>query len=692
MYLFGGDYNPEQWSDQVRAEDLALMRAAGVNLVTVGVFAWSRLEPEPGRYHLGWLDRVLDDLHAAGVGVALATPSASPPPWFTVAHPDALAQRRDGVRLVHGSRDTYCVNAPAYRQASEAIAQQLARRYAGHPAVRLWHVHNEYGTWCFCDHCAEAFRGWLRERHGGLDALNDAWTTAFWSQEYTDWAQVLPPRATQYLGNPAHELDYRRFVSDSMLTAYTRQRDLIKAEAPDAVVTTNFVLGGWVPVDHARWAAEVDLVAIDHYPSGLDTAVAESAWAADLARGWSRAAGHGGRWLLMEHAPAHVTEGGVQRRKPPGLLERLALGHIARGSAGALYFQWRASAGGAEQWHTALVGHGGPDSRIFREAAALGAVLAALPEPAAQAGPQAEVAVWFDEQCWWAVQAAHLPAPVDYEAAVRRCHDLLRRRGYAVDVVPPGADLSGYRVLVVPAAYLVDDASAAKLARFAHEGGQLLVTYLSGLVDANAGVRLGGYPGALRELLGLVVEEFDPLPPGRLQVLNAAWSEAAVARGWTEWLSAPGAEVTARYPDGRPAATSRATGTGSARYLSCELDDAGLADWLGAACADAGVPPVVPGLPDGVEAVRADGLLWVFDAAGLLLVVDELRVLRGELAECVVLGRLEHLQGELVQALEALPVDLETVVRAAVGLQQHQVGSGQVLHGEQEVDQGDAPQ
>ncbi|WP_372451749.1 beta-galactosidase [Catellatospora tritici] len=706
MYLFGGDYNPEQWPEEVRAEDLALMRAAGVNLATVGVFAWSRLEPEPGRYHFGWLDRVLDDLHSAGVGVALATPTASPPPWFTQAHPDALTRRRDGVRLVHGSRDTYCVNAPAYRRASEAVTQQLARRYADHPALRLWHVHNEYGTWCFCDHCAAAFRDWLRERHGTLDALNAAWTTTFWSQEYGDWPQVLPPRATQYLGNPAHELDYRRFLSDSMLTAYTRQRDLIKAAAPGAVVTTNFVLGGWVPVDHARWAAEVDLVAIDHYPASLDGAVAESAFAADLARGWSRAAGHGGRWLLMEHAPAHVTEGAIQRRKPPGMLERIALGHVARGSVGALYFQWRASAGGAEQWHSALVGHGGADTRIFREAAALGAKLAVVPAPAPlapaqpvpaqpvpatssdigpQVGPAAQVAVWFDEQCWWAVQAAHLPAPVDYEAQARRCHAMLRGRGYTVDVVPPSADLSGYRVLVVPAAYLVDDASAAKLARFVRAGGHLLVTYLSGLVDANARVRLGGYPGALRDLLGIVVEEFDPLPPDMLRVLD----NGAVARGWTEWLSAPYARTTARYPDGRAAATSRTDGAGTARYLSCELDDAGLGAWLEAACADAGVAPTVRGLPDGLEAVRADGLLWLFDQAKLLLVVDELRVHRGELAQSVVLGSLEHLQGEIVEALEALPVDFVTVVLAAVGLQQDQVGSGQVLHREQEVDQAD---
>ena len=203
---FGGDYNPEQWDAAVWAEDDELMRAARVNTATVGVFSWSLLEPEEGRFEFGWLDETLDRLHANGVRVILATPTASPPPWFTLAHPDAMPVTRDGVRLWHGSRDTYCAAAPAYRQAAARIAGELARRYADHPALVLWHVHNEYGTLCWCDHAAAAFRDWLRRRYGdganGLAALNEAWGTAFWSQRYSAWEQVLPPRATQYLPNP----------------------------------------------------------------------------------------------------------------------------------------------------------------------------------------------------------------------------------------------------------------------------------------------------------------------------------------------------------------------------------------------------------------------------------------------------------------------------------------------------------
>lgn len=607
--FFGADWNPEQWPEHVWAEDLALMREARVTAATVGVFSWSRLEPRPGEYDLDWLDRVLDGLHAHGIGAVLATPTASPPPWFTPAHPGALAMRRDGVRLVHGSRDTYCVNAPAYRAASLRIATVLAERFARHPAVRLWHVHNEYGTWCFCDHCARAFRTWLRERHGSLDALNDAWTADFWSQRHTDWAQVLPPRATQYLGNPAHELDYRRFLSDSMLAAYAEQRDAIKAVVPETQVTTNFVLGGWVPVEHARWSREVDLVAIDHYPSSLDGTPAQSAFAADAARGWSAAAGHDGAWLLMEHAPAHVTEHGVQRRKPPGMLARIALGHLARGSRGAMYFQWRASTGGAEQWHTAIIGHAGPDTRLYREARALGHLLAAEAADGDGAVGRGEVAVWFDEVCGWAVGASHLPAPLDYQGVVESWHRALWRRGYPVDVVPPTAPLAGYRVLVVPVAYLLTDESARRLDEYVRAGGHLVVTYLSGIVDEHLRVRAGGYPGALRDLLGIRVEEFDPLPSGAVVTLDTG----DVATSWTEHLTAPGAEVLARYPDGRPAVTRREHGAGVAYYVSCALDETATARLLDGICAAAGSTPILPDLPDGVEAVRTPDRVWLFN-------------------------------------------------------------------------------
>ncbi|MBD3138704.1 beta-galactosidase [Microbispora bryophytorum] len=590
---YGGDYNPEQWPEEVWAEDVALMRRAGVTLVTVGVFSWSRLEPAEGRYTFGWLDRVLDLLAGGGIGVDLAVPTASPPPWFSLAHPDALTVTRDGVRLTHGSRDTYCVSAPAYREASMRITRALAERYRDHRAPVMWHVHNEYGTPCHCDHAAAAFRAWLRRRYGGLDALNDAWTTAFWGQHYSDWAQITPPRATQYLPNPGQALDFRRFVSDEMLAHFTEQRDLLRELTPGVPVTTNYVLAGWACVDHWKWSREVDLVSVDDYPSGRGMAAAEqTAFTADLARSWA-----GGRpWLLMEQATGYVL-GPRAAPKEPGEIARHSLQHVARGSQGAMFFQWRASRGGAEQWHPGMVPHAGPDSRVFREVCALGEALGRIPAPAGGSldGPpvaEAEVAILWDEEAWWAVQGPGLPsAEIDYLAAAQQAHRVLWRQGVAVCFAHPSHDLPAYRAVLVPSLYLISDAAARNLAAYVEGGGTLVVSFFSGIADEHTRIRLGGYPGALREILGVRVEEFRPLAePVELPELGPATV-------WSEVVHLEGAEAVARYPGGRPAVTRHRFGAGTAWYVSTRLDDSGYARVL----AHAG--PAGSGTP-GVEVVR----------------------------------------------------------------------------------------
>jgi beta-galactosidase len=612
---YGGDYNPEQWPADVHAEDVALMRRAGVNMVTVGVFAWSWLEPAPGRYEFGWLDRVLDRLATGGVSVALATPTASPPPWFSLAHPEALPVTPDGVRLSHGSRDTYCVSSPAYRDAARRIAAALADRYAGHPALALWHVHNEYGTTCHCDLTAAAFRTWLRARYGSLDTLNDVWTTAFWGQRYTDWGQIRPPRATQYLPNPTQVLDFRRFTSDELLAAYTEQRDLLRAATPEVPVTTNYVLGGWVPVDHARWSREVDLVAVDHYPSDAGPAAEEeTAFAADLARGWARHSPGGPDWLLMETAPNLIYTPGRMHTKEPGRMARHSLAAVARGSRGAMFFQWRAPRGGAELFHSALVPHAGPDSRVFREAVALGEQLAQLAE-AATGQVRAQVAIGYDEPSAWALQAPALPTtglnPLD---EARRAHRILWRRGITTDVVGSVDELSAYAMMVLPTHYLMSDDQAETLRRWVAGGGRLVVTFLSGVADEHARIRTGGYPGALRDLLGLRVEEFHPVAAGSTVRLSTGGSGDL----WSETVHAVDAEVVAGYVggvlDGRPAITRRRHGDGVAWYVSTRLDEPGYDALLTAVAADAGVGPACAGLPPGMEAVRRTGpdASWLF--------------------------------------------------------------------------------
>ncbi|HLI42227.1 MAG TPA: beta-galactosidase, partial [Streptosporangiaceae bacterium] len=525
MIWYGGDYNPEQWDPAVWAEDGALMREARVNTATVGVFAWSRLEPEEGRYEFGWLDETLDRLHAAGVRAVLATPTASPPPWFTLSHPDAMPVTRDGTRLWHGSRDTYCAAAPAYRQAAARIAEALAARYAGHPALAMWHVHNEYGTVCWCDHAAAAFRRWLRHRYAGQDddglaALNTAWGTDFWSQRYSSWDQVFPPRATQYLRNPSQVLDYSRFWSDELLAAFTEQRDLLRRHTPAIPVTTNFMLPDYQVLDLWAWSRAVDVVAVDHYldspgPDGH----ADIAFAADRAR----SLGGGRPWMLMEQAASLVYTGGLMKHRPPGRMLRDSVGYLARGADSVLFFQWRASRAGAEMYHSALVPHAGRRSRIFAEATVLGEALGRLAEVSGSV-VSAEVAVLWDADSWWALDSAGsrvLPsANLRYLDALRADHAALWRAGIVSDFAQPETDLSRYRLVLAPASYLVSEAAAGSLREYVRAGGHLVVSFFSGIVDACHHVRLGGYPGGLRDILGVTVTEFHPLAPGETIILR----------------------------------------------------------------------------------------------------------------------------------------------------------------------------
>ena len=602
MIGFGGDYNPEQWDPATWAEDDELMRRARVTTATVGVFSWAILEPAEGSYDFGWLDDTLDRLHGNGISVTLATPTASPPPWFTFAHPDAMTVTADGTRLTHGSRDTYCAASPAYREAALRIATQLARRYCGHPAVTRWHIHNEYGTICWCDHAAEAFRRWLRDRYRSLDAVNEAWSTSFWSQRYSAWEQILPPRATQYLPNPAQSLDFKRFWSDELLAAYTEQRDEIRRHDPGAEVTTNFILAAWQPIDVWRWSREVDVVAVDHYLDTTDETEghADIAFAADRARSFN-----GGRpWVLMEQAASLVNTGGVVAHRAAGRVVMDSLGYVARGADDVLFFQWRASRGGSEMYHAALVPHTGPVSRIFREAVQLGETLECIGEVAGSE-VRADVAILYDADSRWALETRSLPSDhLSYLGQIRAIHRMLWEAGVTTDFAPLGADLSGYRLVVAPTLYIMPVAGVDAIRRYVREGGHLAVTFFSGIVDEAHRIHLGGYPGPLRDVLGVRVEEFHPLRPG----VTIALDDGSSGTVWSELLRSEGAEVMASYADGLgPAITRHAYGAGTAWYLSTQPRS--LHDIL----RTAGVSPVLPGLPPGVDAVRRGRYLFVFN-------------------------------------------------------------------------------
>ncbi|WP_210769213.1 beta-galactosidase [Occultella kanbiaonis] len=602
--LYGGDYNPEQWPAEIVERDVELMVAAGVNLVTVGVFSWSRIEPGPGVRDFDWLDRVLDLLAGAGIAVALATPTASPPPWLAHDHPDTLPVTADGVRLSQGSRNHFCPSSPTYRAHALEIATDVVARYADHPAVAMWHVGNEFGQVCHCDQCAAGFRHWLRNRYDDLTGLNSAWATTFWSQAYGRWEEIVPPRAAPYMINPTQRLDYRRFCSDTLLELYTAQRDMIRAVDPSNPITTNF-MGFFPHVDYWSWAGELDVISDDSYPDPVDPdAPVLAALSHDLMRSLA-----GGPWLLMEQAVSAVNWREHNPPKSPGRMRADALRAVAHGSDGVLSFQWRASAAGAERFHSAMLPHAGPDTRLHRSVRALGADLAAL-APVAGSRIRARVAIAFDWSSWWAAEEPGGPsARLRVLPQVLSWYRPLWRRGLATDLVQPEADLTSYDLVLAPQLHLVTDAAVANLRAFTGAGGTLALGPFSGVADADAAIRPGAFPAPFTDLLGAGGEEWCPLPDGGAALVLDG--HRYPVHTWAERLVVGSADVLATFAgadlDGAPAAVR--SPDGRLLYLAAVGGDDLLEVWV-ATCLDAaGVTPsgIVAQPPPGVElAVRGE--------------------------------------------------------------------------------------
>lgn len=615
-FAFGGDYNPEQWTPEVWREDVALMREAGVNLVSVGIFSWALLEPEEGRYEFGWLDDVLDLLHANGIRVDLANASASPPPWFSKKYPQSLPVTSTGVRLGYGSRQAFCGSSADYRRAAGAMTREIAARYSAHPAVVMWHVHNEYGCHnqpCFCEVSAAAFQRWLIARYSTIGALNDAWGTAFWSQHYSRFDEVTPPRASGSFLNATQQLDFARFSSDELLACFDAEAAIIR-EHSDLPITTNFM--GFTmdlrrPIDYGRWAEHMDIVSNDHYLIADDPRnFQDLAMVADYMRGLA----DGGQWMLMEHSTSAVNWQARNVAKAPGELIRNSLQHVARGADAALFFQWRASKAGSEKFHSAMLPHAGTDTKTWRETVRLGAMLGSLGEVVGSRVVGAETAILHDADARWASEIdAHPSVDVDAMSETRRWHDALYRSGATTDFRSATDDLSGYRIVVVPVQYLMTDAAAANLRAFVEGGGSLVVTYFSGIVDEVDHIRLGGYPGALRAVLGISLEEFFPLLPGE-QVPLSAYGSGTV---FSELGASQGAEVLATYAAGptagSPAITRNRLGSGAAYYVGTALSPDGMRALLGDIRSHAGLAPAAPAGDDVEITRRSDGTTtWAF--------------------------------------------------------------------------------
>lgn len=594
---YGADYNPEQWPRDVWEEDVRLMREAGVTVVSVAIFSWARIQPTHDTWDFGWLDDVMDLLHAHDIGVDLATATASPPPWLTTAHPEILPVTANGETVWPGARQHWRPTSPVFREHALRLVRELATRYKDHPALVAWHISNELGchnVYDYSDDAARAFRGWLRARYGTLEALNHAWGTAFWSQRYSDWEQILPPRLAASHPNPTQQLDFKRFSSDALKDYLRAEREILREITPDVPATTNFmVMGNTKGMNYAEWADEIDFVSNDHYvhpgPQDRD----ELSFSANLTSGIAA----GRPWFLMEHSTSAVNWQPVNVAKRPGELARDALLHVAHGADAVCYFQWRQSAAGAEKYHSAMVPHAGADSDLFRAVTALGATLKALAPVAGTERETARVGILYDWESWWASeQDSHPTALLDYRQEALDWYSALLALGVRADLVTTRSDLSRHQVLIAPVLHVVPAGLAKELTRYAERGGHLITTYFSGVVDENDHVWLGGYPGALRELLGIRVEEFGPLLAGESVELD----DGTTGTLWTDRITVADADtqVLAGYRTGaqagRPAVTRRTTGEGSASYVSTRLGVDGLVSLLPRLLEPAGVTSELP--------------------------------------------------------------------------------------------------
>ena len=636
--LHGGDYNPDQWLayPDILAQDLKLMKEASCNAMSIGIFSWTALEPEEGKYTFGWLDRVMDDLHSNGIYAVLATPSGARPAWLSAAYPEVLRVTPTRARNLHGLRHNHCYTSPIYREKTRIINTKLAERYKDHPALALWHVSNEYGGECHCELCQGAFRAWLRDRyHDSLDELNHAWWTAFWSHTFTSWEQIESPSPNGENMIHGMNLDWKRFVTHQTRSFIASESEPLRRITPDVPITTNF-MGTYPGLDYFRFRDDVDVVSWDSYPSwhGVgevsqplgkwDAQGRDYRLAADIAfvHDLTRSIKGGKPFMLMESTPSVTNWCSVAKLKRPGMHSLSSLQAVAHGSDSVQYFQWRKSRGASEKFHGAVVDHeGSSNTRAFQDVAALGRTLGKL-EDIVGSCVDARVAIVFDWENRWAIEDAHGPRNDNrkaYEETVMAHHLPFWTRGIATDVIDSECDFEGYDLVVAPMLYMLKPGVSDRLTAFVSAGGTLVATYLSGIADEHDLCVLGGFPGGLRNVLGIWSEEIDSLYPSERVPIECLPGRGPnmygsyEAREFCDLIHLESASAFAEYRgefySGRPAATVNKFGGGEAYYLAARTDERFLDDFYGRICENSALKQAVPVKPPvGVSAqVRRKG-------------------------------------------------------------------------------------
>lgn len=592
--IYGGDFQPEAWPEALWVEDVALMRRAGVNCVTLGTLSWSKLQSAPGQFDLDWLERVLNLLHEFEIVAGLSTATAMPPPWLGQLSPSSFSVGENGPPQL-------CPNSNDYRERAAHLVRRLAVRFGAHPALAFWQIHlaADHAAACQCGRCAVAFRAWLQARYLTLEALNDHWSTAHSGRVYHSWEEIPTPGVSWPRSSPAQEIDYRRFTSDAWLGCFLNEKKVLRELTPDVPVTAGFAGAcGLSPVlDGFALARQADFVFFSANPDPIEGDPADLAFSCDVQRGLG-----GGKPWLFRHTAARDAGRGHHAVTRPGQMRLWSMQALAHGAGGVMSSRWRASAGGMEKFERAMLPHGFTETRAFAEASQLGMELNKL-APVIGASTRAEVALMVDWENLWAVELDAQPARLNYLEIVRSYYRALFEPDVPVDIIAPEADLTNYKLVVAPALQLVRPGVAENLQAFVDNGGTFLTTFFSGLVDASDRVLPGGYPAAFRQLLGLRVEEFDVFGD-QLRHIKTSLRGARCSL-WADLIFLEGAEAVASFTEDfyahRPAITRNAVGRGLAYYVGTQPEAAFLRSFLAEICVDCGVRPPMR-VPAGVEA------------------------------------------------------------------------------------------
>ncbi len=604
---YGGDYNPEQWSEEVWEEDMRLFKLAHIDTVTLNVFSWASLQPDESTYRFEKLDKIMNMVRDNGLKVCLATSTAAHPAWMAKKYPEILRTEFNGMKRKFGGRHNSCPNSLVYQKYARKLAGKLAERYQNYENIIGWHVSNEFGQECYCENCEKAFRVWLKEKYQTIEEVNRVWNTAFWGHTFYDWDEIVLPNLlsehfeTERSMFQGISLDYKRFNSDSMLNCYQMEYEEIKKITPNIPITTN-MMGFYRPLDYQKWAKYLDFISWDNYPSYQDT-VAQNALNHDLMRGLKS----GKPFILMEQTPSVTNWQYYNALKRPGVLRLQSYQAVAHGSDSIMFFQMRRSIGACEKYHSAVIDHcGHENTRVFREIAQIGKELEQIGNRILGAKGEAKVAIVFDWDNWWGIELSAGPSvELKYRDEVNRYYTALHDMNIETDVISVEEDLSQYELVIAPILYMTKGNYDEKIREYVKNGGTFITTFFSGYVNENDLVITGGYPGKLRDILGIWVEETDALPPEFYNHFDYEGEEYRCEL-LCDLLHLEGAESLAEYKEdfyeGLPVVTKNKFGKGQAYYVATRSDKKFYHELLKKICEEKQIQPAAV-VPEGIEAV-----------------------------------------------------------------------------------------